>query len=138
MSSDTKVYETFVTIDQEVERLKPGMTAVVEIHVDRLENVLCVPVQAIVQEEQQTWCYVDQDGLVQRRDLTLGRTNDTFVEVRKGLVENDLVVLNPSVLSEQESGTSESDGEGQLDDTLDEGGAESAPSAHPAQPVSSE
>ena len=38
LSSDTKVYETIVTIDEEVEQLKPGMTAVVEIHMDYLKQ----------------------------------------------------------------------------------------------------
>ncbi len=58
LSSDTKVYETIVTIDEEVEQLKPGMTAVAEIHIDYLKNILCVPVQAIVQRRNDTWCYV--------------------------------------------------------------------------------
>ncbi len=56
--SDTKVYQTIVTIDEPVERLKPGMTAVVEIHVDRLNDVVTVPVQAIVQVGKETACYV--------------------------------------------------------------------------------
>ena len=34
LSSDTKVYKTVVTIDEEVDQIKPGMTAVVEIHID--------------------------------------------------------------------------------------------------------
>ena len=58
MSSDTKVYSTVVTIDQKVDQLKPGMTAVVQIHVDRLDSILAVPVQAIIQVGDSSWCYV--------------------------------------------------------------------------------
>ncbi|MEM7232515.1 MAG: efflux RND transporter periplasmic adaptor subunit, partial [Planctomycetota bacterium] len=46
-SSDTKRYETVVTIDQDVDLLKPGMSAAVKIHVDHLESVLSVPIQAL-------------------------------------------------------------------------------------------
>ncbi|MBC8875358.1 MAG: efflux RND transporter periplasmic adaptor subunit [Planctomycetes bacterium] len=99
--SDTKVYETIVTLDEEVEQLKPGMTAVAEIHVDRLEDVLSVPVQAVVQIRRETWCYVDADGRVERRDVKLGRTNDKFVEILEGIDEGTRVVLNPMAIIDE-------------------------------------
>jgi multidrug efflux pump subunit AcrA (membrane-fusion protein) len=99
-SPDVKVYETLVTIDEDVEQLRPGMTAVVDIHVDRLEDVLSVPVQALVQVEQETWCYVDGPDGAERRAVQLGRTNDKFVEIVSGLVEGDRVVLNPMTIME--------------------------------------
>ena len=101
LSSDTKVYETIVTIDQEVEQLKPGMTAVVEIHMNYLANVLCIPVQAIVQRRDASWCYVAERGQLRRQDVVLGQTNDKFVEIREGLKEGDQLVLNPSAVVEE-------------------------------------
>ena len=129
MSSDTKVYETIVTIDEEVEQLKPGMTAVVEIHVVRLEDVLVVPVQAIVQIQSESWCYVDIDGQVEKRILTLGRTNDKFVVLREGINEGDRVVLNPSAIVEQsEEGEPSSSLQEETEDTLPDDPPESSPS----------
>jgi RND family efflux transporter MFP subunit len=101
LSSDIKIYETLVTIDEEVSGLKPGMTAVVEIHVDRLEDVLSVPVQAIVQIGRESWCYVAASGDAERRMVTLGRSNDKFVEIREGLKEGERVVLNPMALADE-------------------------------------
>jgi RND family efflux transporter MFP subunit len=101
LSADTKVYETIVTILDEVEQLKPGMTAVVEIHVDELKNVLTVPVQAIVQVKKDSWCYVDVNGTVERREITPGRTNDKFVEVQTGLEPGERVVLNPMAITDE-------------------------------------
>lgn len=100
MNSDTKVYETIVRIDEDVHRLKPGMTAVVEILVDRLEDVLSVPVQAVVQQGLQTWCYVAGDHGVERRLVELGQTNNMYVEVREGLTAGERIVLNPTTLAE--------------------------------------
>lgn len=130
LSSDIKVYETFVTIDEEVEQLKPGMTAVVEIHVARLKDVLSVPVQAIVQIERDSWCYVEAGRGVERRILTLGRTNDKFIEIREGLNEGDRVVLNPMVIvdeAQQKQNTISPEGEEaeQPDDSADAQGPSS-------------
>jgi RND family efflux transporter MFP subunit len=99
-STGTKVYETLVTIDEEVENLKPGMSAVVEIHVARIKNVISVPVQAIVQRGQENWCYVEVGSSPERRDVQLGRSNDKFVVITKGISEGERVVLNPSAILE--------------------------------------
>jgi HlyD family secretion protein len=101
LSSDTKVYETIVTIPDEVDQLKPGMTAVVEIHVVELKEVLTVPVQAIVQVQKETWCYVDVNGSLTRRPITPGRNNDKFVEIKDGLAVGERVVLNPMAIADE-------------------------------------
>jgi RND family efflux transporter MFP subunit len=107
-SPDTKVYKTIVTVDEEVEQLKPGMTAVVEIDVDHLHDVLTLPIQAIVQVAKQTFCFVDVGGTPERRIVKLGRTNDKFVQVIEGLTEGDRVVLNPgAIIDENEEDNSD-------------------------------
>src|SRR5690606_36197552 len=78
LASDTKVYKTIVMIDQEVTQLKPGMTAVVEIDIEQLTNVLSVPIQAVVQRADKNWCYVRVNGQPEKREITLGKTNDKF------------------------------------------------------------
>jgi HlyD family secretion protein len=99
--SDTKVYQTVITIDEPVERLKPGMTAVAEIHVDRLENVLAVPIQAIVQVGKETSCYIAEEGTPLRRIVKLGRTNDKVVQILDGVGIGQRVVLNPMAIAEE-------------------------------------
>jgi len=115
LSSDTKVYETVVTVDEDVQQLKPGMTAVVEIHVDRLKNVISLPVQAVVQIQKETWCYVDEQGKPIRRSLKLGRSNDKFVEIVEGLNAGERVVLNPMAILD-ETQRSETEPENEMSD----------------------
>ncbi|MCA9166103.1 MAG: efflux RND transporter periplasmic adaptor subunit [Planctomycetales bacterium] len=101
LSSDTKVYQTIITIDEDVQLLKPGMTAVVDIHAAHLDDVISVPVQAIEQVGQESWLYVDQKGAPIRRSVTLGMTNSKFVEVRSGIHAGERVVLNPGAINDK-------------------------------------
>src|SRR6185437_6856729 len=48
-NSDVKIYTTLVTIDKGLPGLRPGMTAQVEILVTQLDNILSVPVQAVLE-----------------------------------------------------------------------------------------
>ncbi len=106
-TSDTKMYETIIKIDGEVDRLKPGMTSVAEIHVDQLKDVLTIPIQAIRNVRRETWCYVETDNGPERRLIQLGQTNEKFAEVRTGIEEGDLVVLNASDIVDQSNSATE-------------------------------
>ncbi len=102
-SSDIKVYTTRIRIDDPREGLKPGMTAQVKILVDRLENVLTVPVQAILQYNGKDHVTKKVGDRYERIEVTLGANNDKFVQITKGLADGDVVVLNPiSLMSEDE------------------------------------
>ncbi len=102
-SSDVKVYQTYIAIDDSnLEGLKPGMDAVVEIKVDSTpEPVLIVPVQAILggtEMNKNRRCFVLVEGRPVMRDVVVGKANDTHVEIKEGLEEGDEVVVNPSAL----------------------------------------
>lgn len=102
LSSDVKVYQTLVALDETMEGLKPGMSAEVTIAIDKAaENVLTVPVHAIVGSAEmgaQRKCFVLTDEGPQERDIVLGLSNDRMAEVRSGIKEGDRVVMNPKAL----------------------------------------
>jgi HlyD family secretion protein len=95
LNPDLKVYLTTVTIDGTNTWLKPGMTAKVEILVDHLDNVVYVPVQAVVPDNGKQFCYVADGSKADRREVTVGQFNDDFIEIKKGLKEGERVLLNP-------------------------------------------
>jgi RND family efflux transporter MFP subunit len=102
-SSDIKVYTTRVTIKNGLKGLRPGMSAQVEILVTELDNVLCVPVQAILEYGGKDHVAVKTPSGYERQVVSLGISNDKLVEVTKGLKTGDLVALNPvSLMSEEE------------------------------------
>jgi len=76
--------------------LKPGMSADVEVIIDRHENVLTIPVTAVLQTAEGTFCWVKtSDGATQRHALQLGDTDGQSAVVEAGLQEGDEVWLDP-------------------------------------------
>ena len=93
--SGTKVYATVVTIDDRVDQLKPGMTAVTEIMVESVDNAWVVPLQSVVERDEQTYVLVREDESLVPRKVTTGCDNDSVVHITEGVTGNDAVALNP-------------------------------------------
>jgi HlyD family secretion protein len=97
-SDEVKYFVSVVKLDHVPSGLKPGMTAEVEFDVDRCQDVLAVASEAVSVEGGRDICYVaGVDGL-ERRPVTLGRSNRDLLEVKNGLTEGDQVVLRPERL----------------------------------------
>jgi multidrug efflux pump subunit AcrA (membrane-fusion protein) len=87
-------YDTIIELPS-VPGLKPGMSADVEVTIEQHENVLTVPVDAVVQTAEGTFCWVKTaNGATQRRALQLGDTDGQSVVVKAGLQEGDEVWLD--------------------------------------------
>jgi len=97
-SSDIKVYTTKVQIDHPLPGLRPGMNAEVEILVDRFENVLSVPVQAVLQFNGKDHVTKKVDDQFAQTEVKLGPSNESFVQVISGIKEGERVVMNPVTL----------------------------------------
>jgi len=93
-------YDTIIQLPS-VQGLKPGMSAEVEVIMARYENVLTVPVAAVIETEAGYFCWVKTAGAAQRRSLQLGDSDDVFIVVEDGLQEGDEVVLNPLAFVEE-------------------------------------
>ena len=107
-------YDTYVSLPPR-EGLRPGMSAEVEIKVAEYENVLLIPVAAVVETENGSFCWVTSPQGVRRRRITLGDSNDIFTIVTDGVSEGDEVLLNPAALEQPSVEDSES-GETSLDE----------------------
>jgi RND family efflux transporter MFP subunit len=104
-----KEYETIVTIDDlpEDAALKPGMNAEVAVKVNQLSDVLLVPVQAVTEIEGQHFAYVARPGGgVERREVTVGESNEKFIEVRAGIDAGERVCLDARGRGEADSRSS--------------------------------
>ncbi|HEV7226249.1 MAG TPA: HlyD family efflux transporter periplasmic adaptor subunit, partial [Pirellulales bacterium] len=92
---NVKEYATLIKIDGEPEELKPGMTAEIEVLVSQKKGVLLLPVQCVAQRGDKLRAYVKTHNGIEAREVLLGATNDTVLEILDGLKEGELVLLNP-------------------------------------------
>jgi HlyD family secretion protein len=78
------------------ERIKPGMTAAVNIVVSELEDALVVPNDAIVSIDGQDHVYVKRGGGYEAVPVELGSYSSYYSEVLEADIElGELIVLNP-------------------------------------------
>jgi len=86
-------YDTIITLPS-IPGLKPGMSAEVEIILDRHVDVLTIPVTAVVETAQGAFCWIQTAEGTKMRSLEIGDTNDNFAQVLNGLQAADVVVLD--------------------------------------------
>ena len=95
-------YDTIIELPSE-EGLKPGMRADVDVILAIHEDVLTIPVAAVVETEDGMYCWVQSKTGPTKRLIELGDSNDVFIEIIAGLNEGEKVVLNPvSLIAEAE------------------------------------
>lgn len=86
-------FEAEVSVDNH-DGLRAGVYANVVLEALPKENVLTIPLNAIVMRDDQQTVYVaDSNGVVQRRVLNVGYTNDKVAEILSGVSEDDLIVI---------------------------------------------
>ena len=88
-----KFFGVTIQIKESEPRLRPGMTARVEIRVQERAKALFVPLEAIFEKEGRTWAYVARGRRAIAREVVLGPSNADFVVVEKGLGRGERVCL---------------------------------------------
>ena len=92
-SGNVVKYDTIITLPS-TPGLKPGMTAEVELILDRHEHVLTVPLTAVADTAQGAFCWVQTAQGMERRALELGDSDQDSAVVHAGLQPGDEVVLD--------------------------------------------
>lgn len=87
-------YDTIIKLEPH-SGLKPGMSAIVVVVLAKHDDVLTIPVTAIVESGSDFYCWVQTESVVKRRVIKLGDSNDEFTVVHDGLTEGEQVILNP-------------------------------------------
>ncbi|MDP1932193.1 MAG: HlyD family efflux transporter periplasmic adaptor subunit [Gammaproteobacteria bacterium] len=95
MNPDLKVYPSMVKIDGVHEWLRPGMSAQVEILVERLDDAIYVPLQAVTYYDNEQVVYVVNNGRSSRRVVEVGSFSEQFIQITSGLRPGEEVMLLP-------------------------------------------
>jgi HlyD family secretion protein len=107
LNPDLKVYTTIVHIDQPDPELRSGMSCKVEIIGQTYDDVVYVPIQAVVRHEGRTVVYFE--GSDEPHPVEVGLDNNVMVHIKSGLEGGERVQLTPPLQSENYTGQSESE-----------------------------
>lgn len=95
MNPDLKVYESEVYLEGNTPDLRTGMSCKVEIIVEQYENVVYIPVQAVIRIAEKPTVYVVHEGSIEQREVEIGLDNHRMVHVVSGIEEGEVVLLTP-------------------------------------------
>lgn len=89
-------YKTTIHFLEEDERVKPGMTANVDIFADRREGVLYIPQRSVAVRNGEKYVRVYRQGKIEERKVETGlRGTDGNIEIISGLKEGEKVLRLP-------------------------------------------
>jgi len=87
------IYPVEVEILDSDDRIRPGMTADLDIIVGEAENVICIPKHAVINREGKTIVLVRKDGKFIPEEIVVGLDDNVKVEIKSGLSENDTLMI---------------------------------------------
>lgn len=88
----TPVISATVSINDPDDDIFLGVDAKVKIHAASAKNVVTLPVEVVNIGKDGSFCYVIEDGLVTKRDITTGISSEDYVEVIDGIKEGEEVI----------------------------------------------
>lgn len=92
MNAD-KVFPTYATLKNLDPRLRPGMSASVDIIIESQPNVLMIPIRASFVQQGKPSVYVQRGQKFPVRMIEVGKRNDDDIVVLAGLKEGEMVAL---------------------------------------------
>ncbi|WP_207398519.1 efflux RND transporter periplasmic adaptor subunit [Bremerella alba] len=94
--AQVKRYAAVVTIDGTPRQIKPGLTANCAIHIEKLNDVLMVPVQSVFPYGDDYYCMVRKTAEeIEPRKVDVGSSNNRFVVINDGLEAGEYVSMSP-------------------------------------------
>ncbi len=102
-SSTERVIPTIITVTESNDKLIAGINAKAEIQIAQAQDVLTVPLEAVVENDDGTSAVMrlNENNVVEMVIVTLGIENDLEVEVTgEGLNDGDRVILNPQGIAD--------------------------------------
>lgn len=92
--TDDKYFQVVVTVRENDQRLRPGMTARLEIECEKIQDSLSIPVHAVFKDQGRSCCYVDTQTSYEKREVSIGAQSQNWAQVLDGLEEGERVALS--------------------------------------------
>lgn len=102
-SSKIKVFPVEIIINETNKNLLPGLTVSCRILIDKLEDVLYIPLEALHNEGGKNIVYKKTTGGYEKTEVETGASNSDFIVITNGLNEKDKVALVDPFISEEKT-----------------------------------
>ena len=101
VKNNIKGFEVTGVLEGAGHGLKPGVSVSMAIPLGTAENVLAVPVTAVFEEKGTKVVYVPGKSGPERREVAIGLSDLSLVEIQSGLSEGEEVLLAKPEMPEQ-------------------------------------
>jgi len=95
MNPDLKVYNTEVYLEGEGDYLRTGMSCKAEIIIEEYDDVIYIPVQAVLRVGGEPTVYVQRGREFEPRKVEIGLDNNRMIRIIGGLQVGEVVLLTP-------------------------------------------
>ena len=111
VGKDQEVFPVEAALEAPDGNVKPGMTSDVRIHLDSKNDVLSVPVEAIVKEGGKSFVMrvlppekgEKAESRTEKIEVTTGLRNDREIEIEKGVTQGMRILLRPPSAADNET-----------------------------------
>ncbi|MEF3302061.1 efflux RND transporter periplasmic adaptor subunit [Paenibacillus sp. GYB003] len=94
MSAQTKSYSLELEVQNPERKLKPGMKVQIRMNEEADQIVVTVPTTSVVREGGETFVYILNGNVAEKRKVELGRLKDTYQEAISGVQEGEQVIVS--------------------------------------------
>ncbi|PIS09651.1 hypothetical protein COT75_00435 [Candidatus Beckwithbacteria bacterium CG10_big_fil_rev_8_21_14_0_10_34_10] len=91
----------------EEEKFKLGMNGDVEIFIEKRENVLAIPFEAVQENENGKYVFLKTENGFEQKEIKVGFSNDIYTQILEGLSEDDEIAISGFKELERKLGKSE-------------------------------
>lgn len=93
LNPQSRTLSVEIDLENQESRLLPGAFITAKILLEQRQDVIVIPIAAVVKNGEQTICCGVVDGKIEHRPIRLGLRVGDEVEVSEGITENDRIVL---------------------------------------------
>ena len=88
-----KYFQVTIRVRDVDPRLRPGMTARVDLLVEQIDRARYVPLESVFEKGGRYYCWVLRDGRPKVQEVLIGPSNDNHVVIEAGLEPGEKVLL---------------------------------------------
>ncbi len=88
-----RLYDMELVIDNSSGRILPGMFVRANIVKRTIENAITIPFYSVISRNDEQFVFVEKDGVVEKRNVSLGIMEKWMVEITDGLNSGDNLVV---------------------------------------------